>query len=841
MKENFKAVKKRWIAGGLSLAMMVSVSGHGLPFPRGGATGEETEDFAVSLSTLGAESGGQGISIRTLNTDTPMLGASTPEIGSGTPEIGASTPEIGSGTPEIGASTPDIGASTPDTGSSVPEIGVSTPEIGSGTPEVGASTPETAPPEASPPTAPEIGSGTPEIGTAVPETGENVLAETEGNPEGSEDEEALPEGEEYSDVHGDANVDMEVFSVGTGADAWKSEQTEGKSYLTISLPNGENDDDYVYDVTLAKSHYKEKDGEYVILFPPLYDTHSYNDMHYYDNASGGYKQVRQNFLPNYLEGTTSGLENYVNSSTTITGVRGGTDLVVYNIAPEYVRDDGNGFDYVYFEVTVKNTNTPDKNATFTNNPTVIAKNGTENTMAGAVVDITGGNPTDDTYETLGGKYTLAYLLNRYNAVSFGYLEGSHIVGPVIALDYAARTGYTKGTEASNSTLVVSDYTTRKLWDDTDDEEYVGQFSYIGNLLPSRYHPTNPIVQLNYGFDYIEDSSFDSPYLYTSATNQYVVEDIYEKQFILRSDGSTAGTAFTSPNDFGMQEVYQKNEFISKTLLQEAVTSGSDFIAQNGYLEWDKNKPEEYETLDISEFKTSDNQHYVEITYGNSYNITNTNDLGRDWYVVMDFTEHEYGTGDTKPTVINVAKEAVQKVDGEYVFPQVKVRYTADKGAEASTLGGLNLKAINSTGYGKDVEYNIHGNRVVWNFHDFVGDVRFPENFNDIPGHIIIPQGSLINQKGDGWIGGNLNGCVIAQTIEMGLMEVHMWPYGGDDVNVEEPYEDPEQNQGGSGSTDSGHILPETGGRVDLLYLTGSGVFGFGLILFWVSRKKSGVI
>lgn len=798
---------RRSLWGSLALSMILSISSGSVPYLR---EGEQT----VSLSSLESTGGGVTISLNT-------------EISNAVPTLGASTPEIGASTPEIGVATPEIGMTQPDTAGGQPEIPVDSPEINVATPDVVPDiVGDVEQPERPENTEPSLQGeppkqDAPEIGFAVPDTGEHLLFdEGEG--------EVLSEGEEYLEVHGDANVDESPSSIAVV-------QEDGKTSVTITLPNGDKGEVYNYGVTLVKTHWYN--GE---LVKPTDYVNISNNMITYIDDTGTIQEEKFIFQENFDEEG-----NYVNRSLAdwldLT-VRGGTTITVHNLMPSDTGRD-TPFDTLLFGVAVTNLSDYGKNVEFASNPIVIADEASSNNFSGTVIDWSSTNTDNATFQSLNGQYTLVYLLNRYNAVAFGEtsygygnLEGSHIVGPVIALGHATRNGYSTAVGKDVGTLVVADYSG-------------GQFSYIGDLLANPNLFQSPFVNLNYQFDRDEDTdkSFVTPYLYTKATGQYVVELGYAQQYIVRAE--TAGDVFLSPNYSGFEEVYQNDGFITQSSLAAAVTSGSADIKQNGYLSWDNvNTPKETAVFDLYDAKTDNSStRYIEVTYGGSYEITNeTIPKPGDWYVVMNFTDHEYGDGDQFPTIINLDASAL-KVDqndsSKYVFPQIKVRYAGQEGVDPNELGGLNLDIINDAqeGKGKDVEYNIHGNKVVWNLHNFTDKLRFPENFNNVPGHILLPFGTVQNYYGTlatgSWGGGNLNGCLIAQNIEIGIMEVHMWPYGGEGANVEDEYDDMDQGSGGSGSTDTGHVLPETGGRVDLFYLSGGVCIGFGLILFWIARKQ----
>lgn len=105
--------------------------------------------------------------------------------------------------------------------------------------------------------------------------------------------------------------------------------------------------------------------------------------------------------------------------------------------------------------------------------------------------------------------------------------------------------------------------------------------------------------------------------------------------------------------------------------------------------------------------------------------------------------------------------------------------------------------------GQDGEYSEIGNKLIWNFPKlktgryngtFVTSDQDGANKDNrlslksgqnIPGHILAPYAEIWHYNGEEnstpyWLGGNINGGIIAKSIHIGIMEMHMWPYKGDD-------------------------------------------------------------
>ncbi len=215
---------------------------------------------------------------------------------------------------------------------------------------------------------------------------------------------------------------------------------------------------------------------------------------------------------------------------------------------------------------------------------------------------------DDTFLTLGGEYSILYMLNNYNVVSLDNIESTHIVGPIIAVDIAQRTqenvivayDYDATTNQSN---VLNTTTVGANPDSTDTttnylaaSDYAnGISSYVGTLVTAGSNDSSAFV-LNYGFEY-EQTGFIAPYFYTNTTGvstgytQSILAvgttDIRDN--IHLADGSADGALYVSPNYSGQQYSYQSNDstgFIDVAALTAAMEGGSDAILENGTAEDD---------------------------------------------------------------------------------------------------------------------------------------------------------------------------------------------------------------------------------------------------------------
>lgn len=348
------------------------------------------------------------------------------------------------------------------------------------------------------------------------------------------------------------------------------------------------------------------------------------------------------------------------------------------------------------------------------------------------------------------------ILTRFNLLSFGDIEATHIVGPIITKDSAYRTRSTVGGTTNSGYLVASDYAK-------------GVFSYIGNFQSSGNEWGGSDVissfQLNYGFDELV-SNTDVPPTYTTKNQTIRTEEIYgkKKYFVINGDDK-----FLSPNNHGYGEVKQNDSFINFDELKTAMISGSQSIH--------------------TEAENDDNYAISEISLLGAYTISG------DAIVINKF-EVEVGKNYVIPANVAINEiylkfpEGIDYNENPYLpktiisFEGTTLNPTTINGTSYSQLpvtsiDSLGNEFIAAAGEGK--EYNDIGNQIILNFPNMTGKFKTISDGQNIVGHIVAPQAEFWNVDSKGsWAGGNLNGTLIVDSCHSGNMEIHMWPYNGDD-------------------------------------------------------------
>lgn len=376
--------------------------------------------------------------------------------------------------------------------------------------------------------------------------------------------------------------------------------------------------------------------------------------------------------------------------------------------------------------------------------------------------------TSDTFTTTTDFPLRSYTnpmtyLNQFNAVSLNHIEGSHIIGSILAIDHAARTGHSYAIDhelyVADSVLVAGDYS-------------MGIPSYVGQLVTANTSKgqVESAFNLNYQYDREQTVGFSVPMLYTTTKDQgvFTVSISSEPKEKVGAAHDGVYQSFLSPNSSGENgKVLQNDDFISESSLKSAIEAMSEYIYKHGVVAGETSRQGDILVLGANLDYTTDtnetdtNETIVTVEHGKSYLITQPVD-----YINFDTQGFGYGaTYDETPTTINFASEALRREGDSTWFPKIK-------------LDGEDMSTPQS---GEGGEFNMLWNKVIWNLPYASGTLQFGEWIN-IPGHFIAPSADIRHYftETDGkqtWGGGNINGCMIANSIESGIMQYHMWPYG----------------------------------------------------------------
>ncbi|MGL4106835.1 collagen-binding domain-containing protein [Clostridium sp. LP20] len=377
-------------------------------------------------------------------------------------------------------------------------------------------------------------------------------------------------------------------------------------------------------------------------------------------------------------------------------------------------------------------------------------------------------PTNDTFTSLGGSYTIKHILKNYNIFAFDDIEGTHVVGPIVTKNKAYRTsGYGIGV---NSTFIASDYSK-------------GVPSYVGILEPI-INSDKATVNFNYGFDFKKNPSFKEPNLYISSFNDLEKNQNSGKHTVYSKDGK----AFTGPSNSGYGPIFQNDNFInfedarSKILNESSnLASRPDSIevspeADTGYLKIDAGKS--YLIKDASKLRLVDIQYpagYDPVK--NHYPYPTIINIVDDTLAMSGITFKEKNIIAPDGTSFYVGKQTLNKIEGKdhQFFPALCVNGKLFNGGQ---------------GAGEGFEYG-DDNGVIWNMPNIKtknGGYRVVTDGNyDILGHIIAPNAEIWNysEKSPGqvtWSGGNMNGCAIVDAWHGGTRESHMWPLALTDID-----------------------------------------------------------
>ncbi|MGL5351977.1 MAG: hypothetical protein ACRDA5_01480, partial [Clostridium sp.] len=117
-------------------------------------------------------------------------------------------------------------------------------------------------------------------------------------------------------------------------------------------------------------------------------------------------------------------------------------------------------------------------------------------------------PTTDTFTSLGGSYSIDYILRNYGVFSFKDITGSHVVGPLVAKEKVYKTDPNgNSVEPINDSLIVSDLSNNVL-------------SYVG-VVEKQKGENKPPFKMNHIYN--PDKSV--PNFYTRYSNINIWKDV----------------------------------------------------------------------------------------------------------------------------------------------------------------------------------------------------------------------------------------------------------------------------------------------------------------------------
>ncbi len=619
----------------------------------------------------------------------------------------------------------------------------------------------------------EVGSG-PSL--TLPQEGEE---DTEEQTEDTEDTEEQTEDteEQTEDTEADTEQDDSVPTL-SPEDSGENTAANVPTLFSQALPYGmvriHLPEDYTYTVTIIARYYLNG----VQAYAP--------------NISGQTINLPNGTVVSSLNygidtDPSSGMGNSIHY-VTIENLSGGQAYFIPNILTYDMADVSySEYDTVVYELSAVSKDSPSL-VEFKLNPQEIAGDfeapltGTDLSGLGGksytnfVATVTEDLPqqvTTDTFTSIGGQYSLLYLLNHYNVVSFGNIESSHIIGPIIALGEAKR----NANEISSNVLVFS-------------ERSKGISSYVGILNSASYDTSLSGANLRYFYDFEEKTFTDGtqiPKFYIPQTGYAVTQN---GTTTVREYVSNGTNLFLSPNyDGQVGAVWQNDDFIDETQLESAITQGISTLQTNGSIAGtvlghrtvDNDDVELTKTVTIldkdgQKTGTSTINNALTIEYGYHYTVLNAT---KPENIILDFGDKFfYGTSsDGTPTSITFKGGSLLTGSGYILFPNI---YIKDAKFEDPYL-------LPTPTQGRDGEYSDLGNKVIWDLSVFTNNIAFAGSGINVVGHMVAPNTSIYayesSQNSNGnWTttgnlsGGNVNGALIAQNVYSGSMEIHLWPY-----------------------------------------------------------------
>lgn len=595
---------------------------------------------------------------------------------------------------------------------------------------------------------------------------------TEGDPDTSTTEEDSTQSDEgEDDTQGDSSEeedseeesDEDVASIAAGGDGT----------LTIELPG---DTSNTYTLTIEEFHYLDS-----TLVEKV--TSSYTKNISVNGTTKAVEFVIQHDV-DYTDPVYPVVRDYLGHTATIYGLKGGESIEISGIQ---FTDAYNKIVYTFgglqdstLKPIVYNSSTV-FSATF-NDPVISGQ--TLTTSLGSELTKDASRKTTSTFDNLNegtvddGQYSTLYFLNYYSILSFDDIESTHIIGSVVAQGSVARSGYSDG-KTFLEALFISDYSQ-------------GCPSYIGEILPALGYAQKSAFLIQYGFDdFFGVADSNTPYFYTSSTDKNIIE-YGDKDYVIGSDN----LALLAPNNSGQQQrtLLAENFFDFSAMLAEAKTASAKLVS-TGVLSG-SSRSTEIVDIDLQSASSSDGYTYaagvLTLDHGKSYSVKSSSASSDLLKIVIDYTATDSNfvyavdkeksahngltqTSDNTPTTINLYDSALPKQSGYSIFP--KTEYLDFTTGNTSTCP--------PTVNGEGNEYTTVGNKVIWNLVDTSKMTMYADN---VLGHILAPEteiysyGTTHTDSGgwsidtSSWMGGNINGTVIAKTALLGDRELHFWPY-----------------------------------------------------------------
>lgn len=400
---------------------------------------------------------------------------------------------------------------------------------------------------------------------------------------------------------------------------------------------------------------------------------------------------------------------------------------------------------------------------------------------------------NDYYENIygqgssSGKTTIHKLINSFNVVSIGDIEGTHIVGPI------ATNSYAYGTRYSGSQFVLpSSYSYLPELYAVDYSR--GMPSYIANFATNSlnfstiengniFNSYSPTINMNFNFDVAASlannllflptptgynlqlyaggtSNVDiQEYIFNAIDNSVVLSPYYSGRSAIKHNSNYMGGSFSS--------VWSDIETQSATLGTTQNLEGTPITADIVYY---------YSGTDATTYAgatTNVELLGTEIVVEPGTFVIIGADAGKILKTI-DFdvqTGYNYTDGWADETIVTFLGTEINSggtYNGKTVsqFPEI----TFDGAYPFTAATGLNN------------EYNEKGNKLIYNMPNLTGVLTTQGSLNT-PGHLILPKAEFWNYNISSgtpsyWNGGNINGSIIAKEFHGGVTEIHMWAYDG---------------------------------------------------------------
>lgn len=377
-------------------------------------------------------------------------------------------------------------------------------------------------------------------------------------------------------------------------------------------------------------------------------------------------------------------------------------------------------------------------------------------------------PTTDTFTSIGGSYSIQYILKNYGVFSFSDITSSHVVGPVIAKESVYKTG-------KENVLSVADLTR-------------GYPSYMGNLEGTlKADEVKLTSKLDYFHDFNKGGGFTPPKFYTRLTGIDITTNNNPNDLV--HSVLKGGKTYLSPNNSGRGLVLQNDNFVDFNIAKEMLVDDSKRLS---------NIP--------GKVVSPDNAGYLKLNVGQSYIIKDASKLR---IVDLDFPQgYNYLNSYPYPTIINIVDDSLSasgtSFDAKTIYKDKdsSVGYEANK-STLPIIQGENHQFFpkiladgeevigNATTSGGHVDYGQNQN-IIWNLPNITsvnGGKKVAVIGGDLVGHIVAPRADFYNYKADdngafSWQGGNINGAAIVGAWYSGNMEAHLWHFANGMLRIE---------------------------------------------------------